>query len=135
MPLYRTALYQKNVQIYCAPTVDHRDTWTATMRHIAIEGRCFVLSASQYATTKDFPEDFLKEVANHPEKENTAQIKGGSCIINPLGKVLAGPTFNEPNILMADIDLYVLNGAYLDLDTVGHYARPDLFKLNIRTPE
>lgn len=134
MPLYRTALYQRGVQIYCAPTVDQRDSWTATMRHIAVEGRCFVLSANQFATEDDFPDDFLAEVARYPADENTAQIRGGSCVVDPFGAVLAGPSFDRADILVTDIDTAVLDGAYLDLDAVGHYARPDLFRLDVTPP-
>jgi nitrilase len=134
MPLYRTALYQRGVQLYCAPTVDHRDSWTATMRHIAVEGRCFVLSANQFATADDFPDDFLAEVARYPEEENTALIRGGSCVVDPFGTVLEGPSFDRQDILVTDIDTDALDGAYFDLDVVGHYARPDLFRLDV-TPE
>jgi nitrilase len=131
MPLYRTALYQRGVQLYCAPTVDHRDSWTATMRHIAVEGRCFVLSANQFATADDFSDDFLAEVARYPEEENTALIRGGSCVVDPFGTVLEGPSFDRQDILVTDIDTDMLDGAYLDLDVVGHYARPDLFRLDV----
>jgi nitrilase len=131
MPLYRMALYQRGVQIYCAPTVDQRDTWTATMRHIAVEGRCFVLSANQFAGEDDFPDDFLAEVARYPAEDNTALIRGGSCVVDPFGAVLAGPSFDKPDILVTDIDTGVLDGAYLDLDVAGHYGRPDLFRFDV----
>jgi nitrilase len=131
MPLYRTALYQRGVQIYCAPTVDQRDSWTATMRHIAVEGRCFVLSANQFATADDFPDDFHAEVARYPEEANTALIRGGSCVVDPFGTVLDGPSFDRQDILVTDLDTDALDGAYLDLDVVGHYARPDLFRLDV----
>jgi nitrilase len=134
MPLYRTALYQRGVQLYCAPTVDQRHSWTATMRHIAVEGRCFVLSANQFAATDDFPDDFLAEVARHPTEENTALIQGGSCVVDPFGTLLAGPSFGAPDILVTDIDTEALEGAYLDLDVVGHYARPDLFRFDVSSP-
>jgi nitrilase len=135
MPLYRTALYQRGVQIYCAPTVDHRDSWTATMRHIAVEDRCFVLSANQFATADDFPDDFLAEVARYPAEENTALIRGGSCVVDPFGALLAGPSFDKQDILVTDIDTGLLDGAHLDLDVVGHYARPDLFRLDVTAEE
>jgi nitrilase len=122
LPLYRTALYQQGVQLYCAPTVDARDTWTATMRHVAAEGRCFVLSANQYATAADYPEDW-------PAGPGGVLIRGGSCIVDPLGQLLAGPSFDRADLLTADLDLAALDGAYLDLDVTGHYARPDLFHL------
>lgn len=127
MPLYRTALYQQGVQLYCAPTVDCRDTWGATMRHIGVEGRCFVLSATQFATRDDYPPEF-------PLGADPVVIRGGSCVVDPFGRFLAGPVFDRREILYADLDLEVLDGAYLDLDVVGHYARPDLFQLTTPRP-
>ena len=131
MPLYRTALYQQNVQLYCASTVDSRETWTATMRHISVEGRCFVLSANQFAVRGDYPDDFAA-VDPHDRHPDAAVISGGSCIVDPYGAFLAGPCFGRQDILVADIDLDTLDGAYLDLDVVGHYARPDLFDFSVR---
>jgi nitrilase len=116
-------MYAQGVQIYCAPTVDDRETWLPTMRHIAMEGRCFVLSACQYATRADFPADVAPIQGDDPA---TVMIRGGSCIIGPLGEVLAGPHFDGPAVLSAEIDLAQIVGGHLDLDTVGHYARPDL---------
>ncbi|MFD1539829.1 carbon-nitrogen hydrolase family protein [Nonomuraea guangzhouensis] len=129
MPLYRTALYQRDVQIYCAPTVDDRDVWTSTMRHIAVEGRCFVLSANQFAGRNDYPHDFAAT------DSADAIIQGGSCVVDPFGRLLAGPSFGKQDMLVADIDLAVLDGAYLDLDVVGHYARPDIFQFRTSPPE
>jgi nitrilase len=129
MPLYRTALYEQGVQLYCAPTVDGRDTWTATMRHISVEGRCHVLSANQFALGHDYPPEFLALHPDHPQSDSVI-IRGGSCIVDPLGRFLAGPSFDRPDLLVADIDLSTAEGAYLDLDVVGHYARPDLFRLD-----
>ncbi|NTW00955.1 MAG: carbon-nitrogen hydrolase family protein [Oscillochloris sp.] len=130
MPLLRAAMYAQGVQIYCAPTVDDRETWLATMRHIAMEGRCFVLSANQFARRADFPSDVTPIQGDDPA---TVMIRGGSCIIGPLGEVLAGPYFDGPAILSAEIDLDQIAGAQLDLDTVGHYSRPDLFQLTVNT--
>lgn len=115
MPLYRNALYEQGVEIYCAPTVDARDSWTATMRHIGVEGRCYVLSANQFATRDDYPAEF-----------GDVGIRGGSCVVDPYGGLLAGPAFDKEDILFADLDADALDGASLDLDVVGHYARPDL---------
>jgi nitrilase len=126
MPLYRGALYQQGVEIYCAPTVDCRDTWAASMRHIAVEGRCFVLSAAQFAVRADYPPGF-------PAGPEEIVIRGGSCVVDPFGTLLAGPAFDRREVLLTEIDLDLLDGAYLDLDVVGHYARPDLFRLS--TPE
>lgn len=128
MPLYRNALYQQGVQIYCAPTVDSRDTWTATMRHIGAEGRCYVLSANQFAVRDDFP----PELTSSADPDEPAVIRGGSCVADPFGRLLAGPSFGQQQVLITDIDLDTLDGAYLDLDVVGHYARPDLFQFATR---
>jgi len=122
MPLYRAELYRQGVEIYCAPTVDCRDTWAATMRHIGVEGRCFVLSATQFAVRGDYPADF-------PLGDDLVVIRGGSCVVDPFGGLLAGPVFDREDVLVADLDLDLLDGAYLDLDVSGHYARPDLFRL------
>lgn len=126
MPLLRTAMYAKNIQLYCAPTADDRETWQATMQHIALEGRCFVLSACQYITRGAFPDDYDAIQGNTPE---TVLMRGGSLIVSPLGEVLAGPNFEGECILTADLDLDdVARGKY-DFDAVGHYARPDVFRL------
>jgi nitrilase len=130
MPQLRLALYGQGVQLYCAPTVDDRETWLPTMRHIALEGRCFVLSACQLARRRDFPADVAPIQGDDPE---TLMIRGGSCIISPLGEVLAGPVFDAPAILTAEIDLGAISRGSFDLDVVGHYARPDIFQLTVNT--
>ena len=66
MPLLRMAMYAKGIEIYCAPTADDRDTWLPTMRHIALEGRCFVLSANQFARRRDYPADYPTEFGDDP---------------------------------------------------------------------
>jgi nitrilase len=128
MPLLRYALYAKGIQLYCAPTVDDRETWLPTMRTIALEGRCFVLSASQYARRCDYPADYAPVQGNDPD---AVLIRGGSCIVSPLGQVLAGPVFDAPAMLTADLDLDEIARGKYDLDVVGHYARPDLFRLHV----
>lgn len=130
MPLLRMSMYSQGVQLYCAPTVDDRETWLPTMRHIALEGRCFVLSSCQFARRADFPADYAPIQGDHPE---TLLIRGGSCIISPLGQVLAGLVFDQPAILTADLDLDDIVRGKFDLDVVGHYARPDLFQLQVNT--
>lgn len=130
MPLLRAAMYAQGVQLYCAPTVDDRETWLPTMRTIALEGRCFVLSAVQFARRCDYPADYHPLQGDAPE---TVLIRGGSCIVNPLGQVLAGPVFDRPAVVCADLDLDDIPRGTLDLDVVGHYARPDLFELRVNT--
>jgi nitrilase len=126
MPMLRMHMYSQGISIYCAPTADDRDTWLPTMQHIALEGRCFVLTACQYLKRGAFPENYECSLGNDPE---TVLMRGGSAIINPLGKVLAGPDFDDETILYADIDLDdVARGKY-DFDATGHYSRPDVFQL------
>jgi nitrilase len=128
MPLLRTAMYAKGVEVYCALTVDDRDTWLPTVRHIALEGRCFVLSACQYLTRADAPADYAGGYGDDPA---AVLIRGGSCIVGPLGQVLAGPVFGEEAVLTADLDPDELPRARFDFDPVGHYARPDVFTLSV----
>ena len=128
MPLLRTHMYAQGTQIYCAPTADDRETWLPTMRHIALEGRCFVLSACQYLTRADCPDDYAAVQGNDP---NTVLMRGGSLIVNPLGEVLAGPHFDGETILTADLDLDDITRGKYDFDVTGHYARPDIFRLQI----
>lgn len=127
MPLARTALYTKGVEIYLAPTADARDTWQATLRHIACEGRCFVLGCNQFVTREMYPADLpgIEDLAGHPR----VICRGGSAVIGPLGQVLAGPIFDSEELLLADLDLGEVVAARLDFDVVGHYARPDVFQL------
>ncbi len=128
MPQLRLAMYQKGVEFYCAPTVDDRDVWLPTMQTIALEGRCFVLSACQFLTRGDGPEDFDPIQGDTPD---TVLIRGGSCIVSPLGEVLAGPVFGQETILAAELDKSeIVRGKY-DMDVVGHYARPDVFTLSV----
>jgi len=126
MPLLRAAMYAKGIEIYCAPTADGRDTWLPTMQHIAQEGRCFVLSSNQFARRRDYPADYTTPFGDDPE---TVLSRGGSCIIGPLGTILAGPDFEGEAILTAEIDRHDIARARLDFDAVGHYARPDIFRL------
>ena len=126
MPLLRTAMYAKGVALYCAPTADDRDTWLPTMRHIALEGRCFVLSACQVLRKRDFPSTVRVSLGDGPD---ALLMRGGSAIVGPLGQVLAGPCFGEETILTADLDLHDLGRGKFDFDAVGHYARPDVFQL------
>lgn len=128
MPLLRMAMYAKGVQLYCAPTADGRDTWIATMQHIALEGRCFVLSCNQFARRSDYPADYTTPFGDDPE---TVLSRGGSCIVNPLGQLLAGPNFTGECILTAELDLADIARGKYDFDVAGHYARPDIFRLYV----
>ncbi|MEZ0486551.1 carbon-nitrogen hydrolase family protein [Fibrella aquatica] len=127
MPLARTAMYQKGVQIYLAPTADARPAWQSTMQHIALEGRCFVLASNQYVTKADYPERYQQEIADEPD----ILSRGGSVIISPMGDILAGPLWDQEGLLTADLDFSELIKSKLDFDCVGHYARPDVFQLSV----
>lgn len=127
MPLARAAMYSKGVQIYIAPTADARDSWLASMRHIGAEGRCFVLSCNQYTTKDMFPED----IASRKEFEDLPNelTRGGSCVVDPLGEFVAEPVFGKEEIIYAEINLNKIAEAKYDFDVMGHYSRPDVFKL------
>lgn len=130
MPLLRMSMYAQNIQMYCAPTVDDRDSWIPSMRHIATEGRCFVLSACQFTRRSDYPRDYACIQGDNAE---SMIIRGGSCIVSPFGEVLAGPVYGEESVLTADLDFeQIIRGRY-DLDVSGHYSRPDIFQLHVNT--
>ena len=128
MPLLRTAMYAKGIELYCAITVDDRETWLPTVRHIALEGRCFVLSACQFLQRSDLPSGYPTE--RFPASQEVL-IRGGSCIVGPLGQLLAGPKYGEECVLAADLDRAELARAKFDFDVVGHYSRPDVFRLEV----
>ena len=120
----RTYYYANGTEIYCAPTVDARSSWQHTMRHIALEGRCFVLSACQYSEEKDYPPGHAG-VDPSDRNPHNVMIGGGSVIVSPLGEVLAGPLLGKEGVLYADLDLDdVVRGKFYQ-DEVGHYARKD----------
>jgi nitrilase len=126
MPLLRTAMYAKGVEVWCAPTVDEREMWQVTMRHIACEGRCFVVTACQVQPS---PQALGVEVANWPAERPL--INGSSLIVGPMGEVLAGPLVGQAGLLTAQIDTEQLVRARYDFDVTGHYARPDVFELQV----
>ncbi len=128
MPLARTAMYAKGVQIYIAPTADSREEWISTMKHIALEGRCFVLGCNQYFTKSMYPKKY-----QHLLKEELEQLcPGGSIIVSPLGKVIEGPLFHKSGALVATINLDDITEAKLDFDANGHYTRPDIFSFSVK---
>jgi nitrilase len=128
MPLLRMTMYAKGIQLYCAPTADDRDTWMPTMQHVALEGRCFVLTACQHLRRGDCPADYAGVMGDDPA---SVLMRGGSAIVSPLGQILAGPVFNREIILTAEIDLSEIARGKYDFDVVGHYARPDVFRLHV----
>ncbi|QKM48931.1 Nitrilase [Burkholderia glumae] len=126
MPLLRMAMYAKGVEIWCAPTVDEREIWQSSMRHIAHEGRCFVVSACQVQPS---PAALGIEVPGWDPQRPL--INGGSVIVGPLGEVLAGPLVGETGLVITEVDTAELTRARYDFDVAGHYARPDVFTLAV----
>jgi nitrilase len=126
MPMLRMAMYAKQVALYCAPTADDRDTWLPSMRHVALEGRCFVLTACQFLRKRDFPASVRISLGDAPD---AVLMRGGSAIVSPLGQVLAGPHFDGETILTADLDLDDIGRGKFDFDVAGHYSRPAVFQV------
>ncbi len=127
MPLARMSMYGKGIELYMAPTADARDTWQATLQHIACEGRCFVLGCNQFVTKDMYPDNLegIEDLETQPE----VLCRGGSAIITPLGEYLAGPLWDKEGVLYADLDMSLVPKGRFDFDVVGHYAKPDVFKL------
>ena len=125
MPLLRMAMYARGSSSTRADRGPAR-TWIASMRHIACEGRCFVLSANQFARRSDYPDDYPVDVpADH------VMCRGNSVIVSPLGELLAGPETEGEAILRAEVDIgRTVEGKY-DFDVAGHYSRPDIFRLEV----
>lgn len=135
MPLLRTAMYAKGIEIYCAPTVDCMPTWLSSMTHIALEGGCFVLSACQFCRRKNYPpppEYTFCGLEEEPSPESVV-CSGGSVIISPSGTVLAGPNYESEALLTADLDLGEIVRAKFDFDVVGHYSRPEVLSLVVKS--
>lgn len=125
MPLYRHALYGQGVEVWCAPTVDERDIWRVSMRHIAYEARCFLVSACQVQPATGTA--LGRQITLRDRPDDAPMISGGSMIVSPFGEVLAGPLDAVPGLVAVDIDLNDIVRARFDLDVTGHYARAELF--------
>ena len=130
MPRARMAMYSQGVEIYLAPTADQRDRWQNSMIHIALEGRCFVLSANQFVTKTSYP----VELQQHQDLAETPEVlcRGGSMIVGPMGNVIAEPLFDESGVIVAELDLDEIQKAKMDFDVIGHYARSDVFDFRVR---
>lgn len=130
MPLLRTAMYAKGIEIWCAPTVDDRDIWQTSMSHIAYEGRNFLVSACQFQ-----PPPLAGYIKDETWPKDKPLIRGGSVIMSPMGEVIAGPLYNKEGLISAEIDLNDIVKARYDMDPTGHYSRPDVFKLTVNEQE
>jgi nitrilase len=131
MPLARYSLYAQGVEIYVAPTYDTGDGWISTMRHIALEGRCWVLGSGTALRGSDIPDDFPARAQLFADPDEWIN-DGDSVVVSPQGRIVAGPLHRETGILYADIDVALVAPARRALDVTGHYARPDIFELQVR---
>jgi nitrilase len=129
MPLARYALYAEGVEIYVASTWDSGDTWLATMRHIAAEGRCWVVGSGCSLHVDDVPADFPDR--DHVFADGGWLNPGDSVVVAPGGTVVAGPLHEAHGLVMADIDVSRAASGHRTLDVAGHYGRPDVFQLTI----
>jgi len=128
MPLARFALYESGVEIYVASTADDGDSWQATLRHIALESRSFVVAPSHFQRAGSYPDDFpLRRLLDGRDLLG----RGGSAILGPDGSYLAGPLYDEEGILYAELDPDRLREARQRFDPAGHYHRPDVLKLEV----
>lgn len=130
MPLARFAMYAKGIDVWCAPTWDNSDGWISTLRHIALEGRVFVIGVAPLLRGSDVPDDVpgRQEVWGG---EDDWMCRGATAIVGPGGEVLAGPLMEEEGILYAELDAATARRSRAEFDAVGHYSRPDVFRLSV----
>jgi nitrilase len=128
MPLARFSLYESGVEIYIASTADDGDAWQATLQHIALESRAFVVAPCHFQRAGSYPDDFpLRALIEGRDLLG----RGGSAILAPDGSYLAGPLYGEEGILYAELDPNVLLQARQRFDPAGHYHRPDVLRLTV----
>lgn len=132
MPLARYAMYAWGTQIYLAPTWDRGQTWQATLRHIAKEGRVYVIGCSIAMRKDDIPDQFAYKQKFYADAHEWINV-GDSAIIDPWGQYIAGPVRKKEEILYAEIDIQQMYGSKWMFDVAGHYARPDVFELIVHT--
>jgi nitrilase len=134
MPLARFHQYAQGVEIWAAPTLAVGDAWVATMRHIAREGRCYVIGVNPCVHVDQIPADFPGRERVWPVADDGEWVEpGNSVIVSPNGELLAGPARHEEIILYAAVDLAAVHSARRFFDPVGHYHRPDIFRLSVDT--
>ncbi|MBF9032091.1 carbon-nitrogen hydrolase family protein [Rhodobacterales bacterium HKCCE3408] len=131
MPMARMAMYAQNVEIYCAPTADPRESWHNSMQHIAKEGGCAVVGVCSCMRFDDVPEDM-------PGRSLLAAwgewfMPGNASIVAPGGRLIAGPSREKIGLVHGEIDLSEISEARRTFDVAGHYARPDVFTLKVNT--
>ena len=131
MPPARFALYESGVEIYVGSTADDGDAWQATLVHIARESRAFVVAPAHFQRASAYPDDFPLRA----ELGDADVIgRGGSAILGPDGAYLAGPLYDQEGILYAELEPARLYEERQRFDPAGHYHRPDVLGLTVKTP-
>jgi nitrilase len=133
MPLARAAMYEQGVDILLAPTWDNSDVWVASMRHIAKEGRCYVLGVTSCLRASDVPADLPGRDEIYGGDDDWMS-RGNTVIVDPYGDILSGPISETEGILYAEVDVATVRQSRRQFDAVGHYSRPDVFEFSVRRP-
>jgi nitrilase len=134
MPLARAALYDQGIEILLAPTWDNSESWPCTLRHIAREGRVFVVGTNTCLHGRDVPRSLPGAEEVYPGHDEDWLSRGNTMVVGPDGTVLAGPLIGRPGTLTARLDMADLVAARRQFDPVGHYGRPDVFQLTVHQP-
>jgi len=132
MPLARAAMYAQGIDIYLAPTWDNSDVWIPTLRHIAKEGRVFVVGVNFCIRGSDVPADIPGRDAIYAGEDDWLS-RGNTAIVGPEGEILAGPLMEEEGIVLAEVDANRARSSRRQFDPVGHYSRSDVFTLTVDT--
>jgi nitrilase len=137
MPLARFHLYAQGVDVWVAPTLATGDAWVASMRHLARENRMFVVAVNPVLHVDRVPEGFPDRdrlvPPAHLAEHGPWLEEGNTVVVGPDGSVLAGPVREREETLVVDLDLSLVPKARRLLDPVGHYNRPDVFRLHVDT--
>ncbi|MGQ0830881.1 MAG: carbon-nitrogen hydrolase family protein [Microthrixaceae bacterium] len=134
MPLARVAMYEQGIDVLLTPTWDNSDSWPCTLRHIAREGRVFVVGTNSCLHARDIPRSLPGADDLYPGDDDDWLARGNTMIVGPYGNVIEGPLTLEAGMLTASLDLATLVAARREFDPVGHYARPDVFTLTVHQP-
>ena len=130
MPLARVALYQKGITIYLSPNTNDNPEWQSTIRHIAIEGKCFFVNSDMIVRKSSYPPDLRtsEDIQKLPEMV----CRGGSCVIDPFGHELTEALWDEEGVIYAELDMQLAASCKMEHDAVGHYSRPDVLELLVK---
>lgn len=132
MPLARQVLHESTEDIHIAAWPQVKEMNLVASRHYAFEGRCFVIACGAVMKARELPPE-LEPIDSLKQYPDAFVLNGGSAIIGPDGALLAGPLFNEEAILTADLDLSRIAEENMALDVTGHYSRPDIFEVKLRS--